>query len=127
MTVDRALEEGYENVKLVKIKGVPTICGLFRFAFTTGLVIGIDSYGYFGRYCFNTRAEASNVLKHLESVPEDMMIPGNWIKFKGEIEFSNPKYNKDEDNSDGIAPELINMLLGTDKGIHPTDSEATSC
>ncbi len=43
--------EGYYEIKEIGDKGV---CGLFRFMFTTGLVIGIDEIGYEGRYCYST-------------------------------------------------------------------------
>lgn len=113
MTVEQAIKDGYTNVKIVTFKGQKILAGLRRFAFTTGLVIGIDSSGYYGRWCFHTHKEAQQVLDNMDTIPEDLMIAGNWIKYKGwPNELSNPKYNKDEEViTDGPAPELIDIFL----------------
>lgn len=73
---------------LTKING--KICGLMRFAFTTGLVVGLNPIGYQGRYCYHTLAEATEALLvwNGEGHPS-----GNWIKYKGDFEISNPNYD----------------------------------
>ena len=113
MTLERAIRNGYTDVKIVIFKGERIIAGLMRYAFTTGLVIGIDSSGYYGRWCFHTKKEAQEVLDSMDTIPEDLMIAGNWVKYKGwPNELSNPKYNKDEEIiTDGLASELIDIFL----------------
>jgi len=70
--------EGYTEIK--EIPGVG-ICGLRSFIFTTGLIIGMNEIGYFGRYCYKTSREASDALKSWDGSGDP---PGNWIKYKGE-------------------------------------------
>ena len=84
-----AEEEGYKKVRFIPNRG---LCGLKRFAFTTGLVIGLDEIGYEGRYCFanNSDAEKSFAEWNGEGDPS-----GDWIKYKGQGgERSNPKLLK---------------------------------
>jgi hypothetical protein len=78
-------KQGY--TELTDINGF--LCGIKRFAFTTGLMVGLDSMGYKGRYCYHTYNEALEALLTWDGKghPE-----GNWIKYKGEIEVSNPNY-----------------------------------
>ena len=77
--------EGYTGIK--EIPGVG-ICGLRSFIFTTGLIIGMNEIGYFGRYCYKTSQEASDALKSWDGSGDP---PGNWIKYKGhEGERENP-------------------------------------
>lgn len=71
-------KEGY--VELREIEGVG-ICGLYRFVFTTGLVIGIDTVGYKGRYCYPTIVDARDALVHWDGKGDPT---GPWIKYKGE-------------------------------------------
>lgn len=70
-------KEGYFDIKV--INGV--YCGLYRFIFTTGLVVGLDFYGYNHRYCYNTNAEAKEALSKYVDTNEHP--PGNWLKRKG--------------------------------------------
>lgn len=56
------------------------ICGLMDFMFTTGLIIGMDKIGYFGRYCYKTRQEALDALNSWDGSGDP---PGSWIKYKG--------------------------------------------
>ncbi len=65
--------EGYTEIK--EIPGVG-ICGLRSFIFTTGLIIGMNEIGYFGRYCYKTSREASDALKSWDGSGDP---PGNWI------------------------------------------------
>lgn len=70
-------QEGYFNLREVDGK----MCGLYRFLFTTGLVVGIDAYGYQGRYCYSTTLEARDALTHWDGKGDPS---GEWIKYKGE-------------------------------------------
>lgn len=91
-------EHGYFDLKQIKMpNGKEVWAGLFRFIYTVGLVIDIDETGYRGRYCFHSLAEAREVLRDLTQLPEDLIIPGNWIKHKGfPREIRNPNYVEHE-------------------------------
>lgn len=69
-------KEGYTHIR--GINGV--LCGIRRFAFTTGLVVGLEKTGYEGRYCYSNHADAVQAIENWEmnGDPE-----GNWIKYKG--------------------------------------------
>jgi hypothetical protein len=71
-------KEGYYNIKEIPNKG---ICALYRFAFTTGLVIGINPIGYVGRYCYELHADAVKAINEWDGVGDPS---GNWIKYKGQ-------------------------------------------
>lgn len=88
------LKEGYTHLKWVKdSQGKEVLCGLFRFIFTVGLVIDIDTIGYKGRYCFPDTTDAKITITSLSSIPENIEdFPGHWIKYKGEKEVRNEKY-----------------------------------
>jgi len=64
------------------------LCALFRFMFTVGLVYGIDEIGYVGRYCYSNLADAKKDLGIWDGKEDP---PGDWIKHKGETEYSNKK------------------------------------
>lgn len=68
---------GYDNLVIVPGRGV---CGILRMAFTTGLFIGLDYLGYYGRYCYHTKAEAVEALKNWDGQGDP---GGEWIKYKG--------------------------------------------
>jgi hypothetical protein len=70
--------EGYYQFKKVPNHG---ICSLRDFAFTTGIIIGLTDYYYYGRYCYPNKQEASNSLKEWDGVGDPK---GNWLKYKGE-------------------------------------------
>jgi hypothetical protein len=78
MTHKQLEKEGYFNIKKIYKIGA---CGLFHFAFTTGLVVGIDLLGYNGRYCYEHLADAVEALENWDGVGDP---EGNWIKYKGE-------------------------------------------
>jgi len=63
-------------------------CGIHRFNFTTGLVVGLDPAGYERRYCYEHEADAFQAL----AVWDGRGHPGGpWIKCKGAgIELLNP-------------------------------------
>lgn len=56
------------------------ICGVRRFLFTYGLVVGMDDTGYAGRYCYEFRAEAVDALREWDGIGDP---PGQWIVYKG--------------------------------------------
>lgn len=57
------------------------LCGVARFLFTTGLVLGIEETGYRGRYCYEHRMDAIGALMDWNGIGDP---PGPWIKYKGE-------------------------------------------
>jgi hypothetical protein len=69
--------EGYVHIRYIPGRGV---CAIMKFIFTYGLVYGIDSIGYKGRWCYGSLAEAFAAL-HMWDGKEDP--PGKWIKYKG--------------------------------------------
>jgi hypothetical protein len=70
--------EGYSELREIEGRGV---CGVFRFLFTVGIVLGIDSTGYKGRYCYGSHIEASFAINLWDGQSDP---PGDWIKYKGE-------------------------------------------
>lgn len=72
------IDNGY--VKARHIKGLG-YCAIKRFAFTAGLVVGIDATGYRGRYCYANRKEAEDALLAWDGAGDPS---GDWIKYKGE-------------------------------------------
>jgi hypothetical protein len=94
--MQKFIDHGYFEIR--EIEGVG-ICSLMTFAFTTGLVIGMNDVGYKGRYCFSSKEEASQSLKEWDGVGDP---PGNWIKYKGYGgERSNPNYKEGLDECKG--------------------------
>lgn len=71
-------KEGYTDLRYIEGRGW---CGLMRFVFTTGLCIGIDAYGYYGRYCYSDRLDALSNLHEWDGKEDP---DGNWIKYKGQ-------------------------------------------
>jgi hypothetical protein len=69
--------DGYYNFRLLPNYG---LCCLKKYAFTTGLVIGLSKHSYFGRYCFTNEQEAMDSLKEWNG---DGDPKGNWLKYKG--------------------------------------------
>lgn len=56
------------------------LAGLLSFAFTIGIVVGIERFGYRIRYCYGQYSEAR---KSLEAWDGKGDPPGEWIKAKG--------------------------------------------
>lgn len=83
--IKKVESEGYFNCKVLPNRG---IVGLYRYVFTIGLTYGIREYDYEGRYCFESLSEAKEALDKWDGVGDPS---GNWIKHKGNIEYSNPK------------------------------------
>lgn len=67
---------GYRQPR--QIPGVG-ICAIRPFLFTGGLVVGIDQFGYYGRYCYASLTEA---ILAIETWSGNGDPPGSWIKFK---------------------------------------------
>lgn len=83
--VEYLKSEGYYEIREVPGRG---ICGLRKFIFTTGLVVGMTKDLYYGRYCYSNESDASKALNEWngEGDPD-----GPWIKYKGmPEERSNP-------------------------------------
>lgn len=79
----------YFDYRIIPGRG---IVALLRFAFTVGLVYGIDEHCYDGRYCFNTAANAREALNLWDGVGDPT---GQWIKHKGlGGEYRNPNYSE---------------------------------
>ena len=70
-------ENGYLCIREIPGKG---ICCLYRFIYTTGLVINCTRIGYDGRYCYSSFADAKSALLKWDGVGHP---PGEWIKYKG--------------------------------------------
>lgn len=86
-------ENGYEQIIKINQKW----CALHRFAFTVGLVVGIDKFGYERRYCFDKWSDA---LESLQIWLGFGHPSGNWIKCKGtfegeRVDIANPNYVED--------------------------------
>jgi hypothetical protein len=75
------LKEGYTDLKELD---TGEVAGLFKFLFTTGLVVGLTKYGYRVRYCFEHVSDARQVLKTWNGIGHP---DGNWIKAKGTDEY----------------------------------------
>jgi hypothetical protein len=67
---------GYTELRLLEGK----ICGLLPMCFTTGLTVGIDSFGCERRYCFERPADAMVALEAWDGKDHPT---GPWIKCKG--------------------------------------------
>lgn len=76
--IDFLESAGYYNIKFIPNLG---LCGLKRFAFTTGLVVGMDNYSYKGRYCYPIHADAVKAINEWNGVGDPS---GEWVKYKGE-------------------------------------------
>lgn len=75
---DFLTKEGYSYICEREGRGV---CAIFKFMFTVGVVCGIDSTGYRGRWCYGSEVEAVYAITQWDGVGDP---PGNWIKDKGE-------------------------------------------
>ena len=68
--------EGFTHIRVIDGK----ICGIKRFLFTTGLVVGLNEIGYDGRYCYEHRSDAVDALREWDGNGDPS---GDWIKYKG--------------------------------------------
>lgn len=71
-------KEGFTQLREVEGRG---ICGIMRFMFTVGLVYGLDTTGYKGRWCYDNAIEPIAALSIWDGKDDPI---GNWIKYKGE-------------------------------------------
>lgn len=67
--------EGYMNVTTKAGK----LCGVMPMAFTWGLFVGLDRWGYECRYCYHTLGEAVGALNDWNGIGD----PADYIKKKG--------------------------------------------
>jgi hypothetical protein len=91
-----AREEGYRHARV--IDGV--LCTVHPQAFTFGLFVGLDEYGYERRYCYEKLDDALTALQAYTD-PRGGHAPGPWIKVKGNFRGShvdelNPALMRDE-------------------------------
>lgn len=70
-------ENYYEYLREIPNKGK---CGVQVFIYTYGLVVGVDSTGYAGRYCYERKEDAVAALVIWDGVADPA---GPWIKYKG--------------------------------------------
>lgn len=78
------LGQGYRDLRA--IGGV--VCGLHRYNFTSGLVVGLTLEGYGRRYCYESLDDAREALQVWDGVGHPA---GPWIKCKGAgIDLLNP-------------------------------------
>lgn len=70
--------EGYYEIKEIPGRGV---CAIRKFLFTYGLLWGIDSMGYKGRWCYDNPVEPITAINKWDGIGDP---EGNWIKYKGE-------------------------------------------
>lgn len=84
ITIEMAEDLGYYACKPLMFQGKQVMAGLRRFAFTVGLVFGIDETGYYGRYCFAEDYTARLALENISEIPSDLLLENpDWIKYKG--------------------------------------------
>lgn len=95
--MDQNFKEALERDGYMYIKEVPGrgVCALRRFVFTVGLIYNITWIGYEGRYCYS---QLNHAVHALDTWTGDGDPPDDdWIKHKGETEYSNPL--KDENKT----------------------------
>lgn len=71
---------GYSDVTVRHSRG---ICGIYRYMYTGGLVVGMDITGHRGRYCYPSMNEAREALAAWSGEGDP---GGAWIKYKGAFE-----------------------------------------
>ena len=78
------MEQGYSDMRLVPGLGV---CGLHRYLYTCGIVVGLTAVSYSGRYCYASVQEAMGSFAAWDGQGDP---PGAWIKYKGATERLGP-------------------------------------
>lgn len=68
--------EGFTHIRVIDGK----ICGIKRFIFTTGLVVGLNKISYDGRFCYEHHSDAVAALNEWDGNGDPS---GDWIKYKG--------------------------------------------
>lgn len=76
------LEKYLEDVGYSDLRVIPTdqLCGLKKFAFTSGLMVGLNKISYERRYCYEFESDARAALNLWDGVGHPA---GPWIKCKG--------------------------------------------
>lgn len=91
LTADDVIELGYLSPKLLEAGPFAgKWAALMPMMFTTGLMVGLDQFGYATRFCYESPAEA---LIALAAWDGEGFPPGWWIKQKPE-DLHNPKGNR---------------------------------
>ena len=83
--------QGYTHIKEIPGRG---LCGFRDFMFTIGVCHDLDEDGFGGRWCY-PRSRMVDALIVLDIWDGEGDPPGPWVKYKGSVEYSNPK-NKDK-------------------------------
>jgi hypothetical protein len=77
--------EGYKYLREIPGHG---LCGMRRFIFTVGLIVGLNEFDFEGRYCYEGYNECTAAIMTWDGQGDP---PGPWIKYKGKKrEYSNP-------------------------------------
>lgn len=85
------LEKYLEDVGYSDLRVMPAgqLCGLKKFIFTSGLMVGLNPISYERRYCYEFESDARAALALWDGMGHPT---GPWIKCKGRnIEFLNPE------------------------------------
>lgn len=101
------------NYRYPKVIGDKGVCVIAPFIFTTAIMVGLSEHGYKQRYCFPNEL-INEVLIEFMRWDGTSHPRGQWIKCKGEQEFSNPDYPQDKSHPNWIDPhseESIKYLL----------------
>jgi hypothetical protein len=83
--------EGYSNIKEVPGRG---LCGLRHFVFTIGLCHNLTRDSYEGRWCYPKNLPTDAIVAY-EVWDGEGDPKGDWVKYKGRVEYSNPKLKED--------------------------------
>lgn len=87
LLIEELKSNGYFEFREISNRG---LCCLNNFMFTTGIIIGLDMFGYYGRYCYSDPIDAFKSYISWDGIGDP---PGNWIKYKGRGgERTNPNY-----------------------------------
>ena len=95
---ENALIKYLEADGFYSIKRLATgeLAGLMKYMFTTGIVVGLNEYGYRIRFCYPEEEKANEAFASYsgDSFPDD----ANWVKAKGRnidssyVDNLNPKW-----------------------------------
>lgn len=93
--VDTEVLSAIDADRYYYLRYIPSLglCGINKFLFTYGLVVGINEIGYDHRYCYSISSHNRNsVIDYLKEWDGEGYPKGNWIKRKGSGETTNPNY-----------------------------------
>lgn len=92
--IPQEIMDGISMDRYSLIREVPGLglCGVNRFMFTHGLVVGLTPWGYSHRYCYPMHEyRVEDIVSILMEWDGEGFPPGNWVKRKGEDgDLSNP-------------------------------------